>query len=85
MKKGNGIIYFTLLFIASLLAELYCMFQFRNDYITIIGVGIITLIAAYLVMDSMKGLCTRYLNDRDDMNRVIQDELLEKLADIFLV
>lgn len=79
MKKGNGVIYFLLLFIASLLAELYCMLQFRNDYITIIGVGIVTLIAAYLVMDGIKGWWTRYLNDRDDMQRVIQDELLEQL------
>ena len=79
MKKGNGVIYFALLFVASVLAELYCMIQFRNDYITVIGVGVIVLIAAYLVMDGIKGLWSNYVNERDDMQRAIQNEALEQL------
>jgi AAA ATPase containing von Willebrand factor type A (vWA) domain len=39
---------------AALIIEAYCLLEFRDDMITVMGVGIVLLISAYLLMDSIK-------------------------------
>lgn len=50
MKRVANIFY-TLFFIASLIFEGYCLQRLETNYVTIIGSGVVVLIASYLFLD----------------------------------
>lgn len=52
-KKKRGFIFYCLFFLAAIMAEIYCLLEFRDDLITVGGIGIVTLIGAYFVLDAM--------------------------------
>lgn len=93
-KKGNQLGLYSVFFIASVLTELYCLLQFRDDYIVVIGIGAVVLIATYLLMDSF---CSEYgLNgkgrtkDKEEQEDAIEElrnkkglkQLLERVEEI---
>lgn len=76
MKKQRGIIYYGIFFLVALLGELYCLLEYREDVINIVGVGIVLLIAAYLWLDSIMGF---YLNRVKEMeDRLERMEKIQK-------
>lgn len=66
MKNKLNIGFFCVCFIASLIAEFYCIFNL--DWFSIIGIGIVSLILAYLLIDSIR---TRWQSTMDKLKSVI--------------
>jgi hypothetical protein len=54
MKKRINIIFFSICFIASLLAEAYCILVLDGDLFSVVGIGLVVLITSYLLMDSIQ-------------------------------
>lgn len=78
MKKDNNILYLGILFLASLLVELYAFLQFRDDTIVIIGTTVIVLVMAYLFWDSVYNKIISYKIQEKEENEARWTEL-EKL------
>lgn len=55
MNKRMNIIFFSICFIASLLAETYYINNSNVDLLSMGGIGIIVLITGYLLLDSIRG------------------------------
>lgn len=66
MKNKLNIGFFCVCFIASLIAESYCIFN--RDWFSVIGIGIVSLILAYLLIDSIR---TRWKNTVGKLENVI--------------
>lgn len=73
MKKINWI-FCSLFFVASILVFGYGLFEFRNDYISIIGVGFVVLISGYLCLDSLR---SEFI-DKADINKTDVDNTMYK-------
>jgi hypothetical protein len=59
MKKRMNIIFFSICFLAALLAETYCIQVLEGDIFSVVGIGIVVLITGYLFMDSARSLLIR--------------------------
>lgn len=55
MKKLNTPQFFSLCFLAALMAEAYCFIVLEGDPISVVGIGVVVLITAYLLLDSILG------------------------------
>lgn len=55
MKKRINIIFFSICFLAALMAEAYCFLVLDGDLISVIGIGLVVLIVGYLLLDSIRG------------------------------
>lgn len=76
MKKGNSFIYFGMFFVVSFIAEIYCLLEYREDMVNIIGVGIVLLIATYLWLDTIQSTFIKEVEQID--NKVKNVEKLQK-------
>jgi hypothetical protein len=76
MKKGNSFIYFGMFFITAFIGEIYCLLEFRDDVINIVGVGIVLMIASYLWLDSIRSIFIKEMEQIDD--KVKNVEKLQK-------
>jgi hypothetical protein len=54
MQKKMNIIFFGICFLAALLAETYCIQILEGDLFSTVGIGVVVLITAYLLMDSIR-------------------------------
>lgn len=59
MKKLNTPQFFTLCFLAALLAEAYCFTALEGDPVSVVGIGVVVLITAYLLLDSIIGMASQ--------------------------
>lgn len=55
MKKRINIVFFSICFLASLMAEAYCFLILDGEPISVIGIGIVVLIVCYLLIDTIQG------------------------------
>ncbi len=53
-KIKLGLPFYIMFFTFTLLVEIYCYLEWRNDIVSIIGTSIVFLIALYLLIDSIK-------------------------------
>lgn len=54
MKKRLNIVFFSICFLAALLAEAYCIHILGADLLSVGGIGIVVLISGYLLLDSIR-------------------------------
>lgn len=54
MKKRLNIVFFSICFLAALLAEAYCIHILDGDLLSVGGIGIVVLISGYLLLDSIR-------------------------------
>ncbi len=54
MNKRMNIIFFSICFIASIMAEAYCFLILKGELISSAGIGIVVLINGYLLLDSIR-------------------------------
>lgn len=55
MKKRLNTVFFSLCFLAALIAEAYCIIALEGELISVIGIGIVVLITGYLLLDTIRG------------------------------
>ncbi len=55
MRKHLNPIFFSITFLAALVAEIYCIQILEGDLISVIGIGCVLLINFYLLLDSIRG------------------------------
>ncbi|BCN33011.1 hypothetical protein [Anaeromicropila herbilytica] len=80
MKHKFSFIGFSLFFLLSIMMEAYCLLETRNDLISIIGMGVVVLISAYLVLDvgitQLDGLRKNEANDScnyESLNKKLEE------------
>ncbi len=56
MRRRRNLILSSLLFLAALLAEIYCFLEFRKDMLSVLGTGVVLLAAAFIMLDSALGM-----------------------------
>lgn len=54
MKKRMSTVFFSVCFLAALIAEAYCIIILNGDMLSVIGIGIVVLIMGYLMLDSIR-------------------------------
>ncbi|MFA9463461.1 MAG: hypothetical protein ACERKN_04140 [Velocimicrobium sp.] len=70
MKKDNNILYFGMFFVASVLAEIYCIIEKIN----IIGVSIVIIIATYLLLDAIQN---EKMKNKEELERYFGERMNE--------
>lgn len=63
MKRKLNIVFFSICFLASLLAEAYCFQVLRGDLFSIVGIGFVVLITGYLLLDTIRSKMQRSVKD----------------------
>jgi hypothetical protein len=53
MKKRLNIIFFSICFLAAIIAEAYCLTILEGDLFSVIGISLVVLITGYLLLDSI--------------------------------
>lgn len=76
-KKTLNITFYSLFFLASLLGEAYCLVNLKDDIFSMLGIGIIVLIAGYLLID-----CILY--ELEAHNRKEKEEREKLLKGLFM-
>jgi hypothetical protein len=75
MKKRFNIIFFSICFLAALIAEAYCILVLDGDLFSVIGIGAVVLITVYLLMDSIRSkLVQSSDNIKSYVDRVYSEE-----------
>lgn len=67
MKRKINLIGFSLFFLLSIMIEMYCLLELRDDLITIVGMGIVVIISAFLLLDVI-------INETDKKNNNSKSE-----------
>lgn len=68
MKKRINIIFFSICFIAALIAEAYCILVLDGDLFSVVGIGAVVLITSYLLLDSIQ---SKLVQSRDNARRYL--------------
>ncbi len=55
MKKRLNTVFFSICFLAALIAEAYCIIALKGEPISAAGMGIVALIMGYLLLDTIRG------------------------------
>jgi hypothetical protein len=75
MKKRLNIMFFSICFLAALLAETYCIQVMEGDLFSVVGIGIVVLISGYLLMDSIRSkLANSSENVKYYVDRIYSEE-----------
>jgi len=76
MKKRMNIVFFGLCFLAAMLAETYCIIRLNEDYLSVIGIGMVVLITGYLLMDSLR---SKWSESRDRAIAAFKSKYIEEM------
>jgi len=74
MNKRMNTIFFGICFLATLLAEIYCIQNLSGDIFSIVGMGTVVLLTGYLLLSSIRDL---WIKDREK-TKLILDKLSQE-------
>lgn len=89
MLKRINSIFFGLIFLTALILEIYVIYKYDGDLLTVIGIGVVVLITGYIFMDTVRSQVQEaIINNRQDIEKSQKEELelikkeLKQLLDI---
>jgi len=82
MFRWINTIFFGICFITALLLEVFCIYKYEGDLFTSIGIGIVVLITAYLLFDSIRSNWKDYYAKIYSEIQLHNKEIEEKLDDV---
>jgi Ca2+-binding EF-hand superfamily protein len=75
MIKKLNTVFFSICFLAALIAENYCIQRLDEDLVSVVGIGIVVLIMGYLLLDSIRNHWKKsYENIKFVLEKTYQEE-----------
>lgn len=63
MKRKLNVIFFSICFLAAIMAEAYSLQVLEGDLLSVAGMGMVVLIMGYLLLDSIRSVIIKFRND----------------------
>ena len=72
MKKSTMSIIFGLFFVGALIAEAYCLLEFRSNPVAVIGPGVIALISGFFCFD---GIVSVFESQQEERQKLLKEQV----------